>query len=311
MSFLGLTDNDFDAYQSRKWQSHLFNRERLDVKQKLLQIAREVSPHIVGTDGQPLAVEASVEHPALWNHKRVEAQHIFFTRCEQARKELESLIDKGKSLSALIEDPSLLHKHVLLAVTVNDQQVEIGLRLHADARVDRQNLERKSLDFFQRERLLHLLRSLPDPFHVGVVDGEFSPACTLEDEHLVSLLQRFSVSSSYLVVGRQYPRHEPTLRSVAVVEVIRDALVKLLPIFHFVAWTRENDFLSVRDELKKAQVARRVHGVAEGDRVRIVKGILSGKAGVVQKVEQNGALRLRVGMMSVKVDGAEVAKVEA
>src|SRR6202011_6200375 len=86
--FPGFTASDFDAYASKKWKSNVFNRERLEVKQKLVSLGRDLQSRMVAADGSPLAVEASVEHPALWNHKQVDAQHLFFSRNEGARKEL-------------------------------------------------------------------------------------------------------------------------------------------------------------------------------------------------------------------------------
>ena len=36
--FTGLSDGDFEAYAPKKWKSNVFNRERLEVKQKLLAL---------------------------------------------------------------------------------------------------------------------------------------------------------------------------------------------------------------------------------------------------------------------------------
>src|SRR5688572_13390776 len=116
--FPGFGAADFEAYAPNKWKSNVFNRERLEVKQKLLALGRELQSSLTGNDGAPLAVDASVEHPALWNHKQVEAQHLFFFRNEGARKELDLIIDRGKSLASQIEDPSPQRNHVFLAVTL-------------------------------------------------------------------------------------------------------------------------------------------------------------------------------------------------
>ena len=97
--FPGFTAADFDAYQPKKWKSNVFNRERLDVKQKLVALGRELQGAMLAPDGSPLAVEPSVEHPALWNHKQVEAQHLYFSRNEGARKELDAIIDRAASRS--------------------------------------------------------------------------------------------------------------------------------------------------------------------------------------------------------------------
>src|SRR5215813_11557605 len=138
--FPGFTDRDFDAYAPQKWKSNVFNRERLEVKQKLLLLGKELAGALTAADGSPLLCEASVEHPALWNHKQVEAQHLFFSRNEGARKELDKIIDRQKSIAAQIDDPTPLRNHVFLAVSLTNDALELSVKLHPDARVDRQNL---------------------------------------------------------------------------------------------------------------------------------------------------------------------------
>ncbi|MEK6608908.1 MAG: hypothetical protein AABZ30_14705 [Myxococcota bacterium] len=308
MSFEGFCETDFDAYLPRKWQSHLFNRERLEVKQKLVALGREIGGALKGADGVSLLAEPSVEHPALWNHQRVEAQHLYFTRGEDARRELDGLIDKGRPLAALIEDGAPYQKHVVLALLIDHERFEIALRLHADARVDRQNLERKVVEYFQREKLVHLLRTLPADYRVGVVGGAMLEPGAIDDDALRALLGALPDSGSSLFAGTSLPRADARVRGQALAACAQDGLERLLPIYRFIAWTRENDFLSVREELRKVEVARRAHGLAKGDRVRIVQGMLSGKAGVVQSVDPQGGLRVLMGVMSVKVGVADVAK---
>ena len=135
--FPGFTAADFDAYQPKKWKSNVFNRERLEVKQKLVALGRELQGTMLAPDGSPLAVEPSVEHPALWNHKQVEAQHLWFSRNEGARKELDAIIDRGKSIASMIDDPSPQRNHLFLAVTLGEKALELSLKLHPDAPVDR------------------------------------------------------------------------------------------------------------------------------------------------------------------------------
>jgi len=308
MGFAGFVDADFDAYLPRKWQSHLFNRERLEVKQKLTLLGREVAEGLVGTDGVPLVAEPSVEYPALWNHKRVEAQHLYFTRGEVARKELGGLIDKGTPLAALIEDPTPYRKHALLKMFIDHQGIEIAFRLHADARVDRQNLERKVTEFFQRERLVHLLRSLPSAYRVGIIAGTLLEPQSVDDDRLQSLVQEFGASASWFSAGRPWTRDDLLVRGRDLVATAREALSLLLRVYQFIAWSRENDFLAVRETLRKAEETRRSHGVTKGDRVRIVRGVFSGKAGVVQSIDPQGGMRVLVGTMALKLSSEDVAK---
>src|SRR5262249_57685642 len=125
----------------------------LEVKQKLVALGKALATGMAAADGSPLAIEASVEYPALWNHKQVEAQHVYFFRNEGARRELDAIIDRQRPLAALIDDPSPQTNHILLVLTIAHEAVAIALKLHPEADVDRRNLGRKCGDFFEPEKL--------------------------------------------------------------------------------------------------------------------------------------------------------------
>jgi hypothetical protein len=314
--FTGFTASDFDAYQPKKWKSNVFNRERLEVKQKLLALGRELQGALMGPDGAPLAVDASVEHPALWNHKQVEAQHLFFSRNEGARKELDRIIDREKSMASMIEDPTPLRNHVFLAVSLGPDALDLSLKLHPDAKVDLQNLERKVEDHFEEEKLLHLLQGLGESFQVGVAPS-LRPVGAVDAEQLRAIVAELAAPQPMLPpgaphklfwLGRSLPRAEALAAGDGVVETARGALSALLNVYKFIAWSRDNDFVSMRETLQKEKQAQRQKGVAKNDRVRIIRGMFAGKQGVVQEIDAKGALKVLVGKVAVKVDVEDVAK---
>jgi hypothetical protein len=314
--FAGFTASDFDAYASKKWKSNVFNRERLEVKQKLVALGRELMGALVGADGAPLAAEPSVEHPALWNHKQVDAQHLFFSRNEGARKELDAIIDRQKSLASLIDDPTPLRNHVFLAITLGHDALDLSMKLHPDARVDRQNLERKCEDHFERERLLGMLTGLGAPFRVGVTP-ELTPVVELDDARLRALVAQLAAPQPMLppgaparvfYAGRALGRDEALAGGAGVLETARAALTALLGPYKFIAWSRDNDFVSMRDQLQKEKQARRQKGLVKNDAVRIVRGMFAGKSGVVQEIDAKGGLKVLVGKVAVKVDAEDVLK---
>ena len=317
--FPGFTAADFDAYQPKKWKSNVFNRERLEVKQKLVALGRALEGAMVGPDGSPLAAEPSVEHPALWNHKQVEAQHLFFWRNEGARKELDAIIDRGKSIASMIDDPTPQRNHLFLAVTLSEQAIELSLKLHPDARVDRDNLERKCEDHFEREKLVHLMRGLGEGFRVGITP-EPMPVDALDGDKLQALLAQLgkgagaptpltlSPPQRLFYVGRAIGRDDAIAAGAALVDEARAGLTALLPIYRFVAWSRDNDFVSIRETLQKEKQQRRQKGLVKNDVVRIIRGMFAGKSGVVQEIDAKGGLRVLVGKMAVKVDAEDVTK---
>jgi transcription antitermination factor NusG len=314
--FAGFTSADFDAYQQKKWKSNVFNRERLEVKQKLVALGRELQGAMVGPDGSPLANEASVEHPALWNHKQVEAQHLYFSRNEGARKELDAIIDRGKTLASLIDDPTPQRNHLFLAVTLTEQAIELSLKLHPDASVDRENLERKTSDHFEREKLLHLLHGLGDGYRVGVTP-ELAPVAEVDTERLEHVIAQLGRPAALAVpgapqrlfyVGRALPRDEAVAAGAALVDKARAGLDALMPVYRFIAWSRDNDFLSMREALQKEKQQKRQRGLAKNDTVRIIRGMFSGKQGLVQEVDAKGGLKVLVGKVAVKLDAEDVTK---
>lgn len=316
--FPGLTSADFDAYKPQKWKSNVFNRERLEVKQKLTALGRELAGVMLAPDGSPLAAEPSVEHPALWNHKQVEAQHLYFSRNEGARKELDAIIDRGKSIASMIDDPSPQRNHLFLAVTVAEQAIELSLKLHPDARVDRENLERKCDDHFEREKLLHLVHALGAPYRVGITP-ELVPVGDVGEEKLHQIVLALGKSPSpsplalgapqrLFYVGRALARDEVLAAGGALVDACKTALTALLPIYRFIAWSRDNDFVSIKETLQKEKQQKRQKGLVKNDTVRIIRGMFAGKQGVVQEVDAKGGLRVLVGKVAVKLGAEDVQK---
>jgi hypothetical protein len=316
--FSGFSAADFDAYQAKKWKSNVFNRERLEVKQKLVALGRELMGIMIGPDGSPLAAEPSVEHPALWNHKQVEAQHLFFSRNEGQRKELDAIIDRGKSIASMIDDPTPQRNHLFLAVTLTEPAIELSLKLHPDARVDRENLERKCDDHFEREKLLHLLHALGPDYRIGITP-ELMPVGDLDGAKLHELVgalhheatpQTLTLGAPHRLfyVGRAIPREAALAAGAALVDEAKKGLLSLLPIYRFVAWSRDNDFVSMREALQKEKQQKRQKGLAKNDAVRIIRGMFAGKQGVVQEVDAKGGLRVLVGKVAVKLDAEDVQK---
>jgi transcription antitermination factor NusG len=311
--FPGFTDRDFDAYLPNKWKSNVFNRERLEVKQKLLALGKDLAGTLVAADGSPLTCEASVEHPALWNHKQVEAQHLFFSRNEGARKELDRIIDRSRPMATMLEDPTPQRNHLFLCVTLSHAHVELSLKLHPDARVDRQNIERKLGDLWEREKFLGLVRELPAGHRIGVTGGTSVAAGELTDEGLKQILSEFARPETpgkthHLYVAHALPRADAAAAGGALADLARRELAALLPLYHFIAWSRDNDFVSMREQLKQEKQAKRQKGLSKNDRVRIVRGMFSGRSGVVQEIDAKGELKVLVGKLAVKVAADEVEK---
>lgn len=334
--FPGLTSGDFDCYEPRKWKSNVYNRERMEVRQKLLQLARDCASGLLGSDGAPLHIEASVEHPAVWNHKQVDSQGVFFSRHEAARKELDLLMDRQKPISSLLDDPTPQRNHLFLAVTVTSDGIDAALKLHPDASVDRQNFVRKLDEHFEADRLITLLHELPEGFRIGVLPELRAVDAELSDEALRDIVDSLPPGSGsqhsggsnggglgglgplpgqpvppphLFYLGRSLARAEAAALSAEEQDAwVREQLAWLLPVYRFIVWSRDNDFVSMRQVLDKEKTQRRQKGLSRHDKVRIVRGMLAGKDGLIQEVDAKGQLKVLVGKLVVKVDAADVER---
>jgi hypothetical protein len=312
--FSGFVAKDFDAYASNKWKSNVFNRERLDVKQRVLELGRVLQTAMIGADGAPLELETSAEHPALWNHKQVEAQHLFFSRNQGSRKELDKIMNREKGMASLIEDPTPMRNHLFLALTLGHDGIDLALKLHPDASVDRQNLERKLDDHFEKERFIRMLGELGAPFVAGVTP-ELTSIEGFDDARANSLIGALAATTSsplgpqkLLHVGRSFARAEAIALGEGFVENAQRTFAQLLPLYHFIAWSRDNDHVSMRETLQKDKQQKRQKGIGKNDQVRIVRGMFAGKLGVVQDVDGKGEVKLLIGTMAVKLDVVDVVK---
>ena len=310
--FERLTDADFDAYLPAKWRSNVYNRERLDAKQRLVPLAEALRPALTGSDGGELEASWSIEHPHLINRKQVEAQHLHFSRGEAARRALDTIIDRARGVASLLEDRTPQRSHVHLAVSLHSDRLEVALRLHPEATIDRQNLLRRCQDPYELDRLAGLVAALPGAFSGGVTPA-LERVRALDRVALADQLRGFSgtaplQAASLLTFTRARTRNEVLDAGVDITRVLAADLAALLPLYRFCAWSRDNDFVSVKEALEKKQTERRQKGIVRGDEVRVVRGLFSGQLGTVQEVDPRGALRLLVGKMTVKLDAADVER---
>lgn len=312
--FDGFEARDFEAYAPSKWQSNAFTLERMRVKDKLMSLGQQLSPVQPSEDSPPLSCEVSVEHPALWNNNTVSDQQLYFTRSADERKELSSRNSRATSMSSLLADPSPYREHMVLCVSVNEQGVEISLRLHPNAAVDRQNMVSKLTDRWHMQALVDQLAELPEPFGLGLTGGELVPPSTLNADRLRELIQSFAAgadastedSQRVLTVGRVYAADEVCEAAGDFANRVREDLQALLPLYLHLAWSRQNDFVEVTEAIREEKKVKKARGIRATDQIRVTRGLFSGKTGVVESIDAKGLLKVRLGTMVVKIDAKDV-----
>jgi len=257
MPFAGFQAEDFDAYLPEKWSSNMFTLPRRKVREKLDAIGGQLAAELAG-GGLPLVQHLSDDHPTIWNNKKVEAQWLFYSRDESSQKRLAEIIDTERTLAADLADPAPLYRHVFIGVAVDRDHLEIGLRLHHDAWVDRRNLLTLIADDEGRGHFHDLLASLPPHYEIGLMGGEMAPVGRIDEAGIAGLAARFEEAGGFLFIGARLPRDQVLVLGEEIGGMLLEAVGLLAPVYRFVAWSPENDTVSLDNLVVRRREAIRL-----------------------------------------------------
>jgi hypothetical protein len=257
--FLGFTPDDFDAYLPEKWNSNMFTLPRRRVKSKLEQMGARLAEVLVG-HGLLLTTHLSDEFPSLWNNKKVSTQWLFFSRDETALGELTDIIDKERTLAATLADPTPLYRQIFVGVAVTQDALEIGMRLHHGAWVDRENLMNQIAGGESRRRLQTVLAALPEHYEMGVTGEPMCPGPSADDAALERLAAAFGQGGAWFFAGARLPRDQVEVLGPDVLDTAIEVIGLVAPLYKCVAWSPDNDFISL-DKLvaERHEVLRASH----------------------------------------------------
>jgi len=305
-AFEGLTRAAFDAYTQEKWASNVHNLPRMRVKDQMNALC-DAAARTLGEELAGLDRAASDEVPNISNHKRVDAQWVFWFRDKSARDALASFLEKTPLDQAIIFNIAPQDKHATLAVVLRAEALWVGLRIAPGAAVDRKNLAAAMGKAWQRENLVALLADLPDGAVCGL-DGALAPAHEVGVDSLANLPQELGDKERAWSLGHTIPAEEAIELGADLADHVGRWLGALAPLYRYAAWTRDNDHIDVGRQLheEKVQKRKQAAGYAIGDKVRIISGLFSGKTGIVQEVDTRAQVRVRVGKMSVVVSGTDL-----
>lgn len=245
MIFDGFSGEDFDAYAPSKWSSNMFTLQRRKVKDKLDVLGKQLAGEF-GNAGLELILHLSDDHPSLWNNKKVDTQWLFFSRDTNAQRELSDIIDTEKTLAATLVDPTPLYRHIFLGVSINETALEIGIRLHHDAWVDRKNLLSILNDEEKRRGFISLCQSLPAQIGFGLHQTELTAVGNLEGDTLQAFQNEFDTSSKgWMFLGARIARDEVVNQGADIALSVISIMSQLVPVYKYIAWSPQNDALSI------------------------------------------------------------------
>ncbi len=338
--FDGFVAADFDAFEEKKWSSNRYNLERMRVRNKLQALEAQINTRFEAA-GVAIQSDVTLDHPTILNNKKVDAIWLTFSRTEEQRRALSKFIEREIPLADRVQDADPRHQHLHLGVRVGFEGVEVGLTLHRHAVLDVRNLIEKSTDAWEGENLRAVYAALPEDVSFRVGDDERRPAADLQGVSAADLRARFDAGAERFSICRRYEREDELPKDASFVDALLDGLNRLLPIYRYAVWQRENDFLSMQKLIKEERRADRAAAAGgqtqsqaakpkaasssapsgrapkavraagplkKGDKVRVSAGLFHGKQGTVTEIDNRGRIKVFLGKLSVTLTAKELQR---
>ena len=305
--FSGLETEHFATYAPEKWSSMVHNLTRMKTKDVLVSLADAVGGR-PGDTFVDLVRGASDEIPNITNQKKVDSQWVYWYRNKDARDALSSLLGKTVLDQASIFTTAAHEKHVILTIVMRNDSLIAGLRIAKSAEVDRNNLIAKLSKPEHAEAFLGLVSQGPDNLVVGP-ESNLVPCTDLgSPEALHAILEALRGGEEAFFYGLSLTPDAAIELGDGLLEAVASVMDTAAGLYRSVAWARDNDFIGATHEIKreKQEKLKRAANFKPGDKVRITKGLLSGKVGVVESVDAKAVAKVSVGQMSLKVSGQDL-----
>jgi len=238
-----LEHGDFHALSDSLCRDPQYDDRRLTARRKLGAIAKEALARIASAPegaGLDLISRTSLHRPHVFNGMRVRRLWAYLCRGKQAKARLRKVL--GRELAA---DLDAAYRNAYLCVALESDAVEVALRVHADAWYDGQNLANRT----SREGLDGWLRELNalDGWMLRLADWKGEWRCgELDRDRLREFLRYWKPGDHLLSVSRRWPAPPGARDHVLAPEVpgmLADELRRLVPLYRYLAWSEESDFL--------------------------------------------------------------------
>lgn len=306
-AFQGFTAADFNAYEPKKWASNAYTLERRRAKDALLALSRAVQSELED-ELRGLELGASDESPTVANARRVEAQWVFLTRAAADRASLRTLLQRTDlQAGAGLFDIAVQHQHACLMLRLDHQGFAISVELATKAKVDRDNASEKLKQSWAKEKLIELAKALPGETTIGMGKAR-KDALALKAADIEAWIEPLAQTDQSFVCEVVLARSEEILASKALIGTAVEHVSSFLPIYRFVAWSRETDFTQVKTAVQKESVDRQKHAAPfePGARVTILSGLFAGRSGYLAEIDAKGRAKVMVGPVGVSVDAKDL-----
>jgi len=235
-------ESDFRALAPGLASNPDYNAHRLAARRRLLALGKRCA-RAAGEQGLALDCRTSLHNPHTFNGNRVQRLWAYLTRSKKEKTALKRLLG-----SELGKDLDSAYRNVYLCLAIESQALEVSLRIHPDGWYDGQNLvnrvRREGPDAWRA-----LLNELSG-FHLRLHDwkGEFRCGA-LTPEKVEEFLRHYTPGDHQLAIERRYPAPDGArggALEAGCAEELERELLRLVPMFRYVAWSTENDCLLQR-----------------------------------------------------------------
>jgi hypothetical protein len=236
---LPFEEGDFHCLSAAVARDPQFNDRRLVLRRKLLSLAKVFAQRAEAA-GLELDVRTSLHAPSTFNHMQVRRMWCYAARGKAEKRRL-----KGVLGADLAKDLDASYRNAYLCCALEHDALEVSLRVHADAWFDGQNLvgrvRQEGVDGWKAR-----LNELPG-YRLRLSDWKGEWACgKLIREQLEEYLRFYKPAEHLLTVERRWPAPQGArapLCAPGVPGEVVEELLRLVPLYRYLAWSQESDFL--------------------------------------------------------------------
>lgn len=233
-------EGDFHVLSPSLARDPQFNDRRLELRRKLLALAKVFAARSKALGGPALDVRTSLHAPHAFNHMQVRRMWAYAVRDKKEKTRLRQTIG-----AELAKDLDAAYRNAYLGVAVETDALEVSLRIHADAWYDGQNaVHRVRADGLDGWKAL--LDALPG-YRLRLADWKGEWICgALSREKLLEFLSFYKPGEHALSVELRVPAPPPARGEALGAEMpekLVGELLRLVPLYRWMAWSQESDYL--------------------------------------------------------------------
>ena len=241
-------EGDFHALGEALGRDPQYNDRRLVTRRKLASLAKSaidgLAADALASGGElELLARTSLHQPHQFNHMKVRRLWSYICRGKKEKARLKRTLGAD-----LAKDLDAAYRNAYLCVAIENEALEVSLRIHPDAWFDGQNLVNRVK---QQGRATWLaLLNQTDGYRLRLDNWKGEWICgELNGDGLAEFFKYYKPGELGLAIERRWPAPQGA-RGAALDAGVPALLVaelrRLGPLYRYAAWSQESEFLFTR-----------------------------------------------------------------